>query len=192
MSLSLDKSSIRKNLIQKRALLCRSEIEAKSEAALAHLTGLPAFRSAKTIGLYSPIRNEVETGPVFVTALSMGIQICYPSVLDDELHYFKVKSLEDLTPGCFGVSEPDRKSFEIYPDQIDLLVVPGVVFDHYGHRLGYGRGYFDRFLSACAYDGLSVGLCFDFQIIDRLPVENHDQQLMLLVSDKKVYSPLSL
>ena len=190
MSLPLDKNSIRMALLQKRMLLSRAEIATGSAAAQMQLLSLPAFQHTKTLALYSPIRNEVETDNLLSVALAMGKQVCYPRVLGDELRFFQVCSLADLEVGCFGVSEPVDKSPEVDPGQIGLLLVPAVAFDRHGHRLGYGRGYFDRLLSDGCFDGLSVGFGYDFQIQDKLPAEEHDQKVALLVSDKEIYSPL--
>jgi len=189
MSLPSDKNSIRKALLQSRKLLSRAEIEARSMAAQNLLIGLPAYRQVKTLALYSPIHNEVETAGLLSAARAAGKQVCYPRVFNDGLRFFQVDSLADLKVGSFGVSEPHSCLAEIFPAKIELMLVPGVAFDLHGHRLGYGRGYFDRLLHDSCFDGLSVGFGFDFQIQDKLPTEEHDQQLELLVTDKKVYSP---
>jgi 5-formyltetrahydrofolate cyclo-ligase len=190
MSLPLDKSSIRSTLLQRRDLLSRAEIEVKSAAAQAHLLGLPAFQRAQTLALYSPIRNEVATDGLLTVALAAGRQVCYPCVCGDELRFFQVRSLDDLQLGSFGIGEPDRQLPEVDPALIELLLVPGVAFDRYGHRLGYGRGYFDRLLTAGSFAGLSIGLAYEFQIQDRLPAEEHDRKLGLLVTDREIFSPL--
>ncbi len=190
MSLPLDKNSIRTALLRQRKLLCRAEIEAKSAAAQAQLLSLPAFQRAKMLALYSPIRNEVETDRLLTAALAAGKQVCYPCVFADELLFFQVQSPADLQVGCFGICEPDRQSIEIDSAQIELLLVPGVAFDRHGHRLGYGRGYFDRLLDDGCFAGLSVGFGYDFQIQERLPAEEHDQKVKLLVTDKGIFSPL--
>lgn len=188
MSLPLDKNSIRTTLLQRRMLLRRAEIASGSAAAQKQLLSLPAFEQTKTLALYSPIRNEVETANLLSVALAMGKQVCYPRVFGDELYFFQVGSLADLQGGRFGVCEPGPQSTEVDPGQIGLLLVPGVAFDRHGHRLGYGRGYFDRLLSDGCFNGLSVGFCYDFQIQEKLPVEEHDQKVVLLVSDKEIYS----
>ncbi len=190
MSLPLDKNSIRTTLLQRRMLLSRAEIASGSAAAQMQVLSLPAFQHAKTLALYSPIRNEVETDSLLSAALAMDKQVCYPSVFENDLHFFQVRSLADLKVGRFGICEPIHRSREVDPGQIGLLLVPGIAFDRHGHRLGYGRGYFDRLLSDGCFGGLSVGFGYDFQIQDKLPAEEHDQKVALLVSDKEIYSPL--
>jgi len=190
MSLPLHKSSLRTALLRQREQLSRAEVVARSAVAQAQVISLPAFQQAKTIALYSPIRNEVETDSLLTAALTVGKQVCYPCVFAGELRFFQVQSSTDLRVGCFGVCEPDRQSVEITPAQLELLLVPGVAFDRSGHRLGYGRGYFDRFFDGGCFTGLGVGFAYDFQIQDALPAEEHDQRVALLVTDKEIFSPL--
>ncbi len=190
MSLSLLKSSLRSALLQQRESLSRTEVIAKSSAAQAQFLSLPEFLRAKTLALYSPIRNEVETGSILTAVLARGNQVCYPRVVADELRFFQVESPVDLQVGRFGIGEPPHQANEVEPAQIELLLVPGIAFDRHGQRLGYGRGYFDRLLNGGCFAGLSVGFGYDFQIQDRLPAEAHDQRIALLVTDKEIYSPL--
>ncbi len=190
MSLPLTKRSIRKAHLRQRELLSCAEVQTRSAAAQSQLLALPAFQQAKTLAFYSPIRNEVETDGLLTAALAAGRQVCYPRVSADDLHFFQVRSTLDLQVGAFGIGEPGRQVAEIDPAQIDLLLVPGVAFDRYGHRLGYGRGYFDRLLTGSCFTGLSVGFAYDFQVQDMLPTEGHDQKLGLLVTDKEIFSPL--
>ncbi|WP_020676676.1 5-formyltetrahydrofolate cyclo-ligase [Geopsychrobacter electrodiphilus] len=192
MSQSCAKRSLRNTLLQKRQQLTQLEIDAKSLFAQTLLLGLPVFRQARVLALYSPIRNEVATALLHKAALSAGKKVCYPRVNGDQLSYYEIHSLEDLGIGNFGVCEPAPLEGRVVdPVEIELLLVPGVAFDQRGYRLGYGRGYFDRFLSSNRFLGLSVGFCFHFQLVETLPVEEHDQGVALLVTNNGIYSPLS-
>lgn len=190
MSLSFDKRSIRKLFLQQREQLIGTEVERLSVAAQETLLNLSAFQGAKKLALYSPIRNEVATGNLLLAALAADKQVCYPRVVGDDLLFFQIDSLDDLQIGSFGIGEPDRQSIEIDPASIDFLLLPGVAFDRHGFRLGYGRGYFDRLLCNGNFAGLRVGFCYDFQIVDNLPVDDHDQKVELLVTNKGIFSPL--
>ncbi len=192
MSLPFDKSSIRTALLRRREQLDCHEVERLGAVAQARLLELPAFQDAETLALYSPIRNEVATGRVLAAALAVGKRVCYPCVLEDRLHFFQVVSDAELRVGCFGVCEPDRRAPEIDPSQIEFLLVPGVAFDRRGFRLGYGRGYFDRMLCNGCFGGISVGFGYDFQVLDRLPEEAHDQRVSLLVTDAGIFSPAQI
>lgn len=189
MSLPFDKSSIRTTLLRQRECLTRDQVQKLSAAAQAQLLAHPAFMQARTLALYSPIRNEVETGGLLAAALTEGKRVCFPCVVDEHLYFYQVLAQEELQAGCFGVCEPDRRADEIDSGEIDLLLIPGVAFDRQGFRLGYGRGYFDRMLGNGNFSGLRVGFGYDFQLVDALPAEIHDQRIELLVTEKGIYSP---
>lgn len=142
-----------------------------------------AYRRAVTLGLYSPLHNEVETGLVAGRCLVDGKRLCYPRVNGDELEFVAVGDLADLTPGAYGILEPG--SGAVLPwEEIDLLVIPGVAFDLHGHRLGYGRGYYDRALARCRPDMERVGLAYQFQVVEQLPADGHDMRMTRVVTEE--------
>jgi len=191
MSLSIAKRSIRTAYLRKRQQLSRAEVAAMSMSAQRLLLGMAAFQQAKVLALYSPIRNEVETALLLHKALTLGKTLCYPCVEGDRLAYYRIRTSADLRVGSFGVLEPEVQSDVVDAADIELLLIPGVAFDRRGHRLGYGRGYFDRFLMTSGFKGVGVGFCFEFQIVEKLPVEEHDQGVVLLVTNEQIYSPIS-
>ena len=189
MSLSKEKYAIRTALLRQRAKLPQARQQQLGGEAQARLLELDAFRSAEVVALYSPIRNEVPTALLLHQALALGKTVCYPCVAGSDLHFFQVESEAEMQVGCFGICEPDRNGREIGPERIGLMLIPGVAFDRRGHRLGYGRGYFDRLLEGGRFGGLRIGFGYDFQLVERLPVEPHDQILDLLVTEKQVLTP---
>lgn len=189
MSLPLDKRSIRAALLQQRAELSPARRDLQSRAAQTRVLNLSAFNAADTLALYSPIRNEVDTRLLADAVLRDGKRLCFPCVDGETLRFYAVNSTTELQRGCFGVSEPQQAGGDVAAEQIDFLLVPGVAFDPLGHRLGYGRGFFDRFLHASGYSGCRVALGYDFQVVERLPAEEHDQVFDLLVTDKRIISP---
>jgi len=142
------------------------------------------FCRAECLALYSAIHNEVLTGTVFTRAIEDGKTLVYPRIKDDELEFVEVLSLADLAPGAFGVLEP--KGRQLVPiEELPLIVVPGVAFDLAGHRLGYGRGFYDRALAACRADCMKVGFAYDSQLLDALPAAKHDQRLSVLITESR-------
>lgn len=141
------------------------------------------YRHADSLALYSAFNNEVLTDKVAQSAWSDGKQVVFPKVVDQGLRFFKIANLCQLKTGAFGIKEPlDR--LEVQVAHLDIIVVPGVVFDISGHRLGYGRGYYDRVLDKIPPKTTTVGFAFDFQIIDTLPViESHDRPLTMLITE---------
>ena len=148
---------------------------------------LPAFEQAEVVALYSPILNEVFTEEIFHEALHRGKTIAYPRVVGERLDFVSVTSPAELSPGAFGVLEPTGTML-LPSHALDLVLVPGVAFDVLGNRLGYGKGFYDRVLFGTGRPALSVGLCFELQLIERLPVEEHDACLDLLITEERDYS----
>lgn len=142
------------------------------------------FHGADCLALYSAIHNEVATDAVAVRAMEAGKTLVYPRIKGDALEFVVVKSLADLAPGAFGVLEP-RGCTLVPAQELDLIVVPGVVFDRVGHRLGYGRGFYDRTLSLCRADCIRVGFAYDAQLVEALPAAEHDQTLSVLMTESQ-------
>jgi len=114
----------------------------------------------------------------------MGKRVVIPRVRGSRLVLSELRDLQqDLRPGAFGVWEPSpRTTRPVDPERLDLVLVPGLAFDRQGHRLGRGRGYFDRLLAAVPRNIPRVGLCFDFQLFDHLPLRPHDQPVSAVLA----------
>ena len=127
---------------------------------------------------------EVDTWPLMQQMLEEGKRVVVPRVQKDELLVSEVRDPErELAPGAFRVWEPTPQAVRpIGLENVDVVLVPGLAFDRRGHRLGHGRGYFDRFLSRLPATTRTVGLCFDFQLLDRLPTSPHDQTVQTVLA----------
>lgn len=148
------------------------------------------FRDAHCLALYSAIHNEVLTDEVARQALEIGKVVSYPRISNDDLEFVTIESLEDLVPGAFGVLEPKGHSL-VSSETLDLVVVPGVAFDHVGHRLGYGRGFYDRALSGCRRHCEKVGFAYEFQLVEKLPAAEHDETLSVLITESRMLTMVS-
>ncbi len=142
------------------------------------------FRAADCLALYSAIHNEVSTDTVFMRALELGKTLAYPRIKDDVLEFVEVLNQADLVPGAFGVLEPQGHKL-VLVEKLDLIVVPGVAFDQCGHRLGYGRGSYDRTLAVCRADCSKVGFAYNFQLVETLPTVEHDKTLSALMTESR-------
>ena len=181
---------MQKHLTRQQLLLRRKQLEETACLDLSlriqqRLLAAECFSRAEILALYSPINNEVRTEQLLAVARSQGKQVCYPRVIGDSLQFVVIRSLTELQTGAFGVAEPTGDCL-LESRQIDLLVVPGVAFDRDGFRLGYGKGFYDRELSRMTRSTVSVGLCYDFQLCDSLPVEEHDQQLDYVATETQL------
>ena len=134
--------------------------------------------SAHTILFFAPLPDELDVWPVLELSLALGTNCALP-FFDAEKETYGAKLLkalaEDVVIGKFGVREPAATCETIPLDQFDLILVPGVAFDLHGHRLGRGKGFYDRILSAAS--GIKCGVAYDFQVLESIPTEAHDAKM---------------
>lgn len=181
------KRAIRQHILARRRELSHEEWLESSHQAQQRLIDLPEFRQATCIALYAPTRNEVDTCAIMTSALATGKRVLYPAVCGDRMVFRQVKGVNCLTEGCFGILEPCSTGNDHQADEADLIVVPGVAFDRSGHRIGYGKGFYDRFLHHPDRTAHLVGLCHDFQLVENdIPAEEHDIRMEIVVTDQRV------
>lgn len=133
---------------------------------------MPAYQSAHTILLYSPLNDEVDVFSIVNDAYRNGKTVLLPKVVGEDLELRIYKGVESLERGAFGILEPVGDVFLDY-NPIELAIVPGMAFDKAGHRLGRGKGYYDRLLPRLK-NAYKIGVCFPFQYLDEIPCEEHD------------------
>lgn len=155
-----------------------STLEALSQEILEKLERLPAFQESKTVLLYHSLKDEVRTR-AFIEKWSKKKTILLPVVSGDQLELRHYTGIGDLSPGAYGIAEPTGRLVEDYTS-IDLVVVPGVAFDKEGHRLGRGKGYYDKLLPRIP--AVFAGICFPFQLIDKIPVEPFDIRMDTVIT----------
>lgn len=180
----MDKSRLRKQVYARLQRQREDTRRRKSEAVWRRLQRLKVFRLAKTVCCYVSLPDEVQTGPLITQMLEAGKRVVVPKVQGRRLALSEVKDpARELVPGAFGVLEPKPGAFRpVAMERLDLVLVPGLAFDRRGHRLGRGEGYFDRFLARVPEDIPTIGICYDFQLVDRLPNEPHDQAVGAVIS----------
>lgn len=182
----MPKHALRRELLGQRSALDETVWQRNSLAAQRLVLELPEFRQAVCLALYAPIRGEVDTTLLLSEALAAGKQVLYPLVCGAELRFHRIHSLDQLAQGSFGIPEPCPVRCAAQQESFDLLVAPGVAFDRCGHRIGFGKGYYDRYLSGLHPLPCLVGLCHEFQLRERLPAEGHDIRMDYVVSDQRV------
>ena len=122
------------------------------------------FTESKVIGLYYPILNEVQTFQIISQAILNSKTVCLPTIVNEQIIFFKYDPTKRLRIGKYGIMEPEATS-ENMNHCLDIVITPGVVFDMTGNRIGYGKGYYDKFFNSNAYQNMTlVGLGYDFQI----------------------------
>lgn len=142
------------------------------------------YMNASTLLTYVAKKGEVETRGIIHAAFANGKRVAVPKCgKDGTMDFYLIKSMDDLVEGYFGIMEPDTQRCRLLEDFSDsLCIVPALCFDPQGQRLGYGGGYYDRFLST--YTGVSAGLCYASFVKWDLPVEAYDVTVSLLVTDR--------
>ncbi|RKL62167.1 5-formyltetrahydrofolate cyclo-ligase [Thermoanaerobacteraceae bacterium SP2] len=182
------KKELRRIFLKTRSELAAEDIIEKSAKIMSRLFSLSEFRGAKTIMFYVDAGNEVKTRDGLTKALSEGKRVVVPKVKKGYgLLAIEIKSLDELSPGTFGILEPAGEK-GISPEEIDLVVVPGVAFDKKGNRMGYGAGYYDSFLPKLRPEVKKVAIAFEMQVTDSLPAEEHDVKMDMIITENTLYS----
>ncbi len=144
------------------------------------------YREAQSLLVYVSTPIEVDTHHLIERALQDGRQVAVPRCVPGtrEMEFYQIHSLSELSPGAFGVLEPDPAQSKLLTDFFrSLCIVPALAFDGQGFRLGYGKGYYDRFLAR--FSGNTVGLCYDACMLKRLPSGRFDRPVGLVVTERK-------
>ena len=156
----------------------------RSQAIAARLEAQKNYQDAPTLFTYVSLAEEVDTHGIIERALRAGRAVAVPRVEGDHrLVWVRVDSIDDLAPGAFGVLEPSGTALSLTASQETVVLVPGTAFDRDGHRLGWGKGYFDRFLHEFA--GTAIGLAFDCQLCDSIPIEPHDCPVDYVITESE-------
>lgn len=176
--------------IRRAALAARDGLEAglrqkKSDALWKRLVELPAFQTASLALFYLSFGSEVDTGLMRRITLELGMQVACPRSRPGErsMVFHRLESDEELSPGPYGILQPAADAPLADLKQACVVLVPGLVFDRGGARLGYGAGYYDRWLAGPGRGIASVGLAFHEQLVDSLALQPHDVPLDYLVTD---------
>lgn len=170
------KQRIRELLIQKRRMLAAEERCSLSESILSQLEKMTVFREAKTVLLYYPKNNEVDVLPLF-KRYKHDKTLLLPVTHRDRMTAHPYEGNDKMHRGKFGIPEPTTPEFQ---GKIDVIIVPAVAFDRTGNRLGRGGGYYDRFLKKQPHATL-IGVGYDFQLVDEVPVRKHDQKVHRII-----------
>ncbi len=181
---------LRSSILAARDEISFHDRQAKSAMIEKNLWQLAEISDAETLFIYVSFRSEVETISLIRHCLDKGKKVTVPLTLVDEsrLQPYELQNPdEDLQPGYCGIYEPVAQRLTLLdPKAIDTVILPGSVFDAQGGRLGYGGGYYDRFLALDAPQARRVGIAFEQQVVDRVALEAHDMKLDVLVTEQRI------
>ncbi len=186
MQISLDKAFYRQKYRKIRDCVKNSE---KDEMIFCSVIDSPSYKNADVIFTYYSVRSEIDTVKIINKALSDGKKVALPKCTDNKGHmdfYFIEDSADSLVDGFYSIKEPDAFKCELaVPGKKNICIVPALSFDTKGYRLGYGGGYYDRFLQN--FNGEMIGLCYEECLCDALPYNEYDIKVDIIVTDKKIY-----
>lgn len=181
------KNALRKQYKDLRLSLSAAEKRRMDEAIADFVRKTPEYRNSQTLLLYVSTLIEVDTRGLILRALKDGKIVAVPRCIDNtrEMDFYIIKSLSDLERGSFGVDEPNPEKTEKLTNlKNGLCIVPALSYDKQGYRLGYGKGYYDRFL--CRFGGFVMGICYDSCITDALPHGRFDRNAETIVTQTGV------
>lgn len=180
----MTKKEIRAEILAKRKRIPAERMETGSAILRKRLLETDAYKKADSVYLYAALAGEVITQPLITLALCEGKRVAVPKVMGPEIRFFRIRSLDDLLPGAFRIPEPAAE--EPAEDEHAFLLLPGIAFDEHRNRIGYGKGYYDRYLMK--HPGHPTGaLAYDFSVFPAVPHEDTDRKPDFLITEKRIY-----
>ncbi len=187
---NISKSILRERILRLRNSQRKRVIREKSKIIADKLLGCHLFKRAKVVMFYATKENEVDTREMIEHAMEESKRVIVPITRFREGRILPSEILDydsELEVGKFGIPEPKFQFVRpVDPKEIDLVIVPGVVFDVRGHRIGYGGGFYDRFLKELRPEVRSIGLAFEFQLYDKLPNGENDVPVDFIISEERI------
>lgn len=175
----MDKRALRAQIRQHKQAMTEQQITEKSEKLAALLAQSPLYAAAKTLYGYLPYNQEVRTVPMLEQALRDGKRVAVPKVYGEEMRFIYLEDLSQVEKGYAGIPEPVADG-PVADDKQALVLMPGLAFDKKGNRMGYGGGFYDKFLQQEPTHP-TVALCYDFQMVEAIPTQPHDVPVDLVL-----------
>ncbi|TDT67848.1 5-formyltetrahydrofolate cyclo-ligase [Hypnocyclicus thermotrophus] len=175
-----NKNEIRKSIKNKREKLDKNYIELYSKELTQIFINSSLYKNAKTIMSYIPIKNEVNTIYINQEIIKDNKTLLLPAIINDKV-YPKLYN-DNFIKGKYDIKEP---SGDIFIDEIDLIIVPGIAFDKYKNRIGFGKGYYDKFLQKYL-SSIKVSLIYPFQLVEKINNEKHDIKIDFIFDNNHI------
>lgn len=179
------KSEIRKIIKEAKQQLTLDERIEYSNIISSSIIKQDYFKNAKAIYIYVSYNEEVFTKPLIEYILSQQIQVAVPKIIDGKMNFYYIESLKELKEGAYGILEPSVN--HLAEDKFVLMIMPGLAFDIIGNRIGYGGGYYDKYLEEKQYLNFrKVAVSYDFQIFDFLETKEYDKKVDNIITEKRI------
>lgn len=181
----MDKNQLRKELKSLRNRLSKEEVAAKSSSICRKILGTAAYRDAGTVFAYLAFGNEVNIDGVIINALQSGKTVCVPFITGAHtMQAVKISSMESLCTGAYGIRTAPEGAEPVCPQDIDMVLVPGLGFDLKGGRMGMGAGYYDRFLPQCV-NAVKTGITYDILLRGKIICDEHDVLMDYIITESQ-------
>ena len=177
----MDKRTLRRMIGEKKRAMAALDIEERSARLAEEFFGTEEYRQAGSLYAYMSFNQEVRTRPIIERAWADSKRVAVPKVVGGELRFIWIAGFDALSESGYGILEPANDG-PIADDETALVLMPGLAFDPQGHRLGYGGGYYDRYLEAHPLHA-TVALCYDFQFVEEIEAEEHDVKVGRVIRD---------
>ena len=177
----MDKKAFRRDIGAKKRAMTMEQIETASQRLTDRFLETDAYKNARSIYAYLPYNQEIRTWNIVKRALEDGKRVAVPKCYGEIMKFLWIDDLNHIAPGAFNIPEPIADEPEA-DDDTALILMPGLAFDPEGHRLGYGGGFYDRYLAE-HHNHTLVALCYDFQLFDHLETEAHDIPVNFVIAD---------
>ncbi|HWP96791.1 MAG TPA: 5-formyltetrahydrofolate cyclo-ligase [Syntrophomonadaceae bacterium] len=177
-----NKIQLRREMLARRGILALEQVEQRSREINKRLGMLEPLKQAGVVMAYLSIKNEVDLSDIMVELKERNIVLLVPRVEGSELQAVEFKSWDECRQGPFGIREPVGDAYPL--QKIEVVLVPGVAFDASGHRLGYGKGFYDRFLRQLAPSTFLCGVAYEFQVVDSIFPDQNDVPLHWVVTEQ--------
>lgn len=180
----MTKKEIRNQILGIRKGLQQDEVINVSKAICSRITKQGYLNDISDICLYMPIKNEIDLADLVSICREQQINIWLPRIINHTMDFYKYDETTKLIEGAYHILEPDNEDV-LSPNEHTLIIVPGSVFSFNGDRIGYGGGYYDRYMvqyPICTY----LAVCYDFQILPEIPCEEHDQKPDIILSEQRI------
>lgn len=185
----MNKKLIRRDILGKRANLGKNDHNKLSKKIIDNIYNSPYYKNAKTIMTFISFGDEVDTHDFIKESIEKGKIIVIPISIPEtkELKLSHVKDFRELEVGYYDILTPKKEFIRLVdPNSVDLIIVPGVAFDREGYRIGYGGGYYDRFLSKISKEVPKISIAFDLQLVDKVPREDFDIPVDYIFTEKEI------
>ena len=179
------KKEIRAEVKRNRRDASPEQIRENSNLICEKFLSLPEYKEAEVVFAYMDCKNEVETKKVIEQCWKDNKTIAVPKVFGEIMKHYVITSYDDLEKGYFGIPEPKHENLQEIVCEDGLMILPGVAFDVSRHRVGYGGGFYDRYLEAHP-DMKKIAFAFEFQVFPQVPFENFDIKPEIIITEKRI------